>query len=850
VNKQSIKPKISIVPLILVLTLSATLLALPSAAAQEEHIIRHSFPVLVFSSNPVGVNQPVLITYGITDATTWPQPGWKGLRITIERPDGQIETFENLKTDTTGLSGMTYTPTLVGTYRVKLYFPEQELEYPTLGLPAATMLASETERELIVQEEPRMTYPGHSLPEEYWSRPIDSQLREWYTVTGNWLEVHENVAKRYAPYNEYAPETAHILWTRPLSMGGLAGGAAEIHAFSCGDAYEGLFQNGVIIAGKLFYNLLNTRAQGVLPPESQQVVAVDLHTGELLWQKPLQTPDGTVHNLAFGQQMYWSSFNHHAVYAYLWSTQGSTWHAFDPFTGDWSFSIENVPRGTRVHGKNGELLVYTININGRWMSLWNSTRTVNPQNYGNSNDGSWGRNIGLDEPDRVYSAERGIEWNVTISELPPLTAFYSTLILEDRIIGSNTGNIFGGPQAEPEFWCLSLKPGEEGKLMWRRRWDPPIEDLWVHFLPNFIPSLEDGVFIVQAKETGQNWGFDIDTGEEVWGPTEPLPDMASFTNLYFPRWGQGVGADGVVVLGGGMGGELRGHDVKTGEELWRYQFNDDYTEILWSELWPAIPQFVADGKVYVAHTEHSPLDPKPRGCPFVVLDLKTGEEVFRADGMFRSTRWGGQHIIGDSIMAAMDTYDQRVYAVGKGPSKTTIEAPLTGVPLGSSLVIRGTVMDVSPGTKDPALQMRFPNGVPAVSDESMSDWMRYVYKQFERPDDVTGVTVHLTAIDPNGNFQDLGYVTTDSRGNFGFGFCPEIPGEYAITATFEGSKSYWPSDATTYIVVEEAPAPAEPIEPEVPAEAPLISTELAIVLAVVAIAVIGIVGYWILRRRK
>jgi hypothetical protein len=49
------------------------------------------------------------------------------------------------------------------------------------------------------------------------------------------------------------------------------------------------------------------------------------------------------------------------------------------------------------------------------------------------------------------------------------------------------------------------------------------------------------------------------------------------------------------------------------------------------------------------------------------------------------------------------------------------------------------VIDISPGTDEHALQKRFPNGVPAVADETMSDWMLYVYKQFPRPTDATGV---------------------------------------------------------------------------------------------------------------
>ena len=38
----------------------------------------------------------------------------------------------------------------------------------------------------VLAEPPAKFYPGHALPTEYWSRPIDPQLREWYTsqVTG------------------------------------------------------------------------------------------------------------------------------------------------------------------------------------------------------------------------------------------------------------------------------------------------------------------------------------------------------------------------------------------------------------------------------------------------------------------------------------------------------------------------------------------------------------------------------------------------------------------------------------------------------------------------------------------
>ena len=179
--------------------------------------------------------------------------------------------------------------------------------------------------------------------------------------------------------------------------------------------------------------------------------------------------------------------------------------------------------------------------------------------------------------------------------------------------------------------------------------------------------------------------------------------------------------------------------------------------------------------------------------------------------MFRQTHWGGTGVIGDSIFATQDSYDQRVYAIGKGPSEITASINNDVAPKGSNVLIGGTVMDVSPGTKDDNRQLRFPNGVPAVSDESMSEWMLYVYKQFSRPD-ATGVTVKFAAVDPNNNYIEIGDTVSDSYGNYAFEFTPDLMGKYMIIATFEGSNSYYPSTAITYLSVGD---PVEPF-PDVP----------------------------------
>jgi hypothetical protein len=110
-------------------------------------------------------------------------------------------------------------------------------------------------------------------------------------------------------------------------------------------------------------------------------------------------------------------------------------------------------------------------------------------------------------------------------------------------------------------------------------------------------------------------------------------------------------------------------------------------------------------------------------------------------------------------------------------------------------------MDVSPGTKDANRQLRFPNGVPAIADESMSDWMLYVYKQFEMPADATGVEVILNAVDESGVWQDIDRTTTDMLGRFSYRWTPGTEGIYTIVATFVGSGGYYGSYAETAISV-------------------------------------------------
>ena len=202
----------------------------------------------------------------------------------------------------------------------------------------------------------------------------------------------------------------------------------------------------------------------------------------------------------------------------------------------------------------------------------------------------------------------------------------------------------------------------------------------------------------------------------------------------------------------------------------------------------------------------------------------------------------------DGFFVFLNCYDMRVYSVGKGPSAMTVEAPMSSFDLGRSVIIRGTVTDISAGTKQDEQAARFPNGVPAMSDESQGRWMEYVYMQKPKPTNATGVKVSIDVVDQNGNYRNIGTTTSDSSGMFSYTWKPDIEGTYNVVATFAGSESYWPSHAETSFVVDPSPATASPY-PEIvlpPTEMYLMGATAAII---VAIAIVGVLLALMLRKR-
>jgi hypothetical protein len=200
--------------------------------------------------------------------------------------------------------------------------------------------------------------------------------------------------------------------------------------------------------------------------------------------------------------------------------------------------------------------------------------------------------------------------------------------------------------------------------------------------------------------------------------------------------------------------------------------------------------------------------------------------------------------VADGYLVAANSWDGYMYVIGKGESATTVTAPDVAVPLGTGVLIKGTVLDMSPAQA----------GTACVSKDSMSTQMEQLHLQMPagglfNNETITGVPVFLTAIGSDGTVIDLGTTTTNGySGAFNFAWTPPAEGTYQIIASFAGTESYGSSLSTTAVSVSPAPAvsPTATATPPVtmpPYEMYTIGTGIAVIIAV------AIVGLLLLRKR-
>ena len=337
-----------------------------------------------------------------------------------------------------------------------------------------------------------------------------------------------------------------------------------------------------------------------------------------------------------------------------------------------------------------------------------------------------------------------VEWNVTINNYygPSMQSIHR--ISDDVIVATTRASwaprdytmVIGYSAVDGhELWAVN-RTGQAGHIIsWNTYQGMPAGD---------------GVF----------YGYSLNTGAKLWGPTEPLPDAFS---IY--TWHARIAYGKLFVPD--YGGYVHAFDVTTGEKLWSYYLGDAGYDTPYH--YPLeTPLVVADGKVYTS-VGHGYSPPIFKGAKLLALDETDGSLIW--DILFFGDRMG--MAVADGYLISYNIYDGHVYCFGRGPSATTVTADPVVSDLGSSVMIRGTVTDQSEGSK----------GTPAIAVEYMSEWMEYLYMQQPCPEYVEGVKVKLTAIDPNGNYKDIGYATGDSAGNYGKSWVPPLMDAHTIQHT-------------------------------------------------------------------
>jgi hypothetical protein len=501
------------------------------------------------------------------------------------------------------------------------------------------------------------------------------------------------------------------------------------------------------------------------------------------------------------------------------------WNLYDAFAGTKLCTFENSSRGTIVYGDDGTMFVYILNGGNNWLTMWNSTKAF----HGN---GFIMRRGHMNPVPGTYDWRKGIEWNVTVPDVPgspSISGIFSDIILAKA---GHTIAPGGWADASATYVGYSTTTGEQ---------------LWVEniTIPGGWPTLAlgEGIFAIHSNALQNFHGYDIYTGQKLW-ESDPME---------YP-WGAYIRSPTIAygtLYSGSFDGHIYAFDITNGKLLWKYYSGDSGKETP-TGSWPTYyGPIIADGVVFMGNGEQSPTDPLWRGAKLHAVDAYTGEAVWNVSG------WMRVGAVVEGYLLAYNDYDCRVYCFGKGPSKTTVTvSPKHAVTeICARVTIEGTVTDESPGTKSSFQTARFPDGVPAIADEDQSGWMEYLYMQKPCPTEVSGVPVKLEAIYEDGRVFNIGTVTSNGYGTYSKVWKPSLLGEYTIVATFEGSDSYWPSYGATELgVVSKLRStgaemtPPETIEPQAPAFA--LTTETAIIVAALIMAVAVIVGVWIIRKQK
>jgi hypothetical protein len=882
-----------LIAVLLTFSMTASMMLIPNANAHTPAWQIPTYAYINVAPNPVGVNQSVSIDMWLSRVLPGAEPidniRWQNYKLTITAPNGAVTT-ENwaVVSDPTANQDYYFTPTQTGTYTLNFTFPGMLYTWTTepsmfggfVPDPYAgdTYLASNASTTFTVQSTQLTLIPATPLPTQFWTRPIYGENSNWWTISSNWLGTGSPgyssgmMGATFQPY-DVGSLTSHIMWAKPMQSGGVVGGnnfVIQGDTYAEGSAYATRYSNPIIIDGMLYYTepLSFAGVAGAMVSNPYgPTVCVNLQTGQQIWSST------KVPGLSFGYVYDMQDPNEHGVWPpILVATVGGsflgppvpvTWECYDGDTGNFLFNVTNVPSGTALMGPEGEYLIVSlvnlgpVNMYGiptgppnYYLQEWNSSRLWDNEYSGPSTTPS------VVPPITDGSNPSLLDWNVSVSSLNTLTAtpsiesaFYNDMAIIEAGTMPNAGNsFFASPAWTPYTYVgINLNPtsGKIGAQLWKNTVNPPTGNLTVSY-DGADPTADGGagVFVEYITETMQFVGYSMSTGSRIWGPSSTEAPL----NFFATGWsGEGPTLAYGNLYTGGMSGILYCYDLTNGNLLWTFgnggPGNSTSAGLNWATNYPTYISAIANGVIYTVTGEHTFETPIYKGALTRAINATTGQQIWTLSA---ATAAATSYALADGYNTFFNGYDNQIYVVGRGPSATTANVES----FGNSVVISGTVTDISAGTTQTEQTADFPHGVPCASDASMTAWMGYVYQQQAKPAQFTGVPVTISVTDSNGNHYTIGTATTDESGFYTLTWTPIISGNFTVYANFAGTNGYWPSSAETSFYASPPTPTASPYPSPVSGIASTGTVELGIAAVIIVIVIcVAVLAVLMLRKR-
>ncbi len=833
------------------ISMGASTILIPSSNAHNPPFQIPTYAFISAQPNPVGVGQQVSLNFWLDKVPPTANgpygDRWQNYTVKVTSPDGTSKTLGPFTSDDAGGAFTYFVPTAIGNYTFVFSYSGQTLAGANPA-PQGTIApasvgdyyqpSTSVPFVLTVLQEPMPYLPVNPLPTDYWHRPIFGNNLGWAPITGNWLgggvggnsgDVY-NSTSNYDPYSN-APSTAHIMWTKPYAPGGLIGGefgSNEVNSnFYSTAQYEQKF-GGVIINGVLY----RTQEPGASTTYTGWE-AIDLRTGQTLWTQNY----GPSVWLRMGQILDYVSPNQFGGLAYLWSTEptvspntGPTYGMYDAMTGTKILTFVNCSAAGSTssvvtslsvqfaNGPNGEILGYWLNSQATTLSMWNSSLAViKYSNLTGTGNWQWRPPQGAQIP---WST--GVQWTVPLANNETLangttvninTQYAADSGVSNPLLISKIADVIlitntPGPSTnfqEPGYFNAMAYDPKTGALLWG-----PLSITIPAFCRFSIAAIGDGIFAVVVNEKQSVTAFSTATGKQLWGPVS-LEVKDNPWGYYVTHAIIGANHQMFISTFGGMVWSL---NTTNGQIIWQNSTNAVSNEGPAGAntpygVWTLANQVVVTPDAFITMGGHLYSPPLYNGGSIFAWNTTNGHLLWQA--LDFATSNSGEGVLADGYLVVTNAYDNQLYCYGQGPSKTTVNAPNLGVTTQTPITITGSVTDISGGTQQDAVSKNFPNGLPAVSDASQTQFMEAVYMQQPMPTNVTGVPVTLSVVDSNGNYRQIGSTTTNALGTYGFNWTPDISGSYTLIATFAGSGSFFGSSANTYFYASDPAATATPV---------------------------------------